>query len=259
MSTFLFDNIIFGPVSSRRLGKSLGVNLLPNNQKICNFNCIYCECGWSENIKSEKVKFHTREEISDALRSRLNQLKSSNNVPDAITFAGNGEPTMHPDFEYIINDSIQIRNEVAPQTQIAVLSNATLIHRPDVFMALNKIDQNILKIDSAVPETIKKINQPKGKINLKELIQNMKAFKGNLIIQTLFLRGVTDGVEINNTTQKEIEAWLDLIKEVKPLKVMIYTFHRETSAKGLTRIPESELQQISEKVKNLGINTLVSP
>ena len=102
MSTFLFDNIIFGPVSSRRLGKSLGINLLPNNQKICNFNCIYCECGWSENISSEKVKFHKREEISDALRSRLNQLKSSNNVPDAITFAGNGEPTMHPDFEYII-------------------------------------------------------------------------------------------------------------------------------------------------------------
>ena len=259
MSTFLFDNIIFGPVSSRRLGKSLGVNLLPNNQKICNFNCIYCECGWSENIKNEKVKFHTREEISDALRSRLDQLKTSNNVPDAITFAGNGEPTMHPNFEDIINDSIQIRNEVAPQAQIAVLSNATLIHKPDVFMALNKIDQNILKIDSAVPETIEKINQPKGKLNLKELIQNMKAFKGNLIIQTLFLRGETDGVEINNTTHKEIEAWLELIKEVKPSKVMIYTFHRETSAKGLTRIPENELQQISEKVKKLGISTLVSP
>ena len=259
MSTFLFDNIIFGPVSSRRLGKSLGINLLPNNQKICNFNCVYCECGWSENINSEKVKFHKREEISDALRSRLIQLKASNNVPDVITFAGNGEPTMHPNFEDIINDAIQIRNEVAPQIQIAVLSNATLIHKPGVFMALNKIDQNILKIDSAIPETIEKINQPKGKINLKDLIQNMKAFKGNLIIQTLFLRGETDEVEINNTTQKEIEAWLKLIKEVKPSKVMIYTFHRETSAQGLTRIPENELQQISEKVMKLGISTLVSP
>jgi len=259
MSTFLFDNIIFGPVSSRRLGKSLGINLLPNNQKICNFNCVYCECGWSENINSEKVKFHKKEEISDALRSRLIQLKASNNIPDVITFAGNGEPTMHPSFEDIINDSIQIRNEVAPQVQIVVLSNATLIHKPGVFMALNKIDQNILKIDSAIPETIEKINQPKRKINLKDLIQNMKAFKGNLIIQTLFLRGETDGVEINNTTQKEIEAWLELIKEVKPSKVMIYTFHRETSAKGLTRIPENELQQISEKVMKFGISTLVSP
>lgn len=259
MGTFLFDNIIFGPVSSRRLGKSLGINLLPNNQKICNFNCVYCECGWTEKTTFGKEKFHPRENVSKTLVSRLEQLKRSKNEPDVITFAGNGEPTMHPAFEEIINDTIQIRDKIIPGGQIAVLSNATLLHKPSVFRALEKVNQNILKIDSAFPETIEKINQPKGKFDLKEIVHRMKAYKRNLIIQTLFLRGEIDGIEINNTSNKEIEAWLELLKEIKPSKVMIYTFHRETSSKGLIRIPEKELQHIADKVEDIGINTLVSP
>ena len=259
MGTFLFDNIIFGPISSRRLGKSLGINLLPNNQKVCNFNCVYCECGWTKKTTFGKEKFHSRENVSEALVSRLEQLKHSKNEPDVITFAGNGEPTMHPSFGDIINDTIQIRDKIIPEAQIAVLSNATLLHKPSVFRALEKVDQNILKIDSAFPETIEKINQPKGKFDLKEIVQRMKTYKRNLIIQTLFLRGEIDGIEINNTTNKEIDAWLELLKEIKPCKVMIYTFHRETSSEGLIRIPEKELQHIADKVEGIGINTLVSP
>lgn len=259
MGTFLFDNIIFGPVSSRRLGKSLGINLLPNNHKVCNFNCIYCECGWSKQAVFDKSKFHMREKVGEALRSKLLQLKLAKNNPEAITFAGNGEPTMHPDFEAIIDDSIIIRNKIISGAQIAVLSNATLLHKPSVFRALEKVDQNILKIDSAFPETIQKINQPKGKINLKELVNNMKSFQGNLIIQTLFLKGKINGTEINNTSDKEIDAWLELLNEIRPSEVMIYTFHRETSSKGLSRIPAKELQAIAEKVEKTGIKTLVAP
>ena len=259
MSTFLFDDIIFGPISSRRLGRSLGINLLPENRKICNFNCIYCECGWTENTSFEKLTFHPREEVYKALKSRLTELASTGNQPDVITFAGNGEPSIHPDFEAIIEDTINIRNEITPGTQIAVLSNATMIHKTSVFQALSKIERNILKLDSAYEDTLIKINQPKGKINLGELIRYMRSFDGKLIIQTLFLRGEYKGNKIDNTTKDEINAWLKLLKLIQPLEVMIYTFHRDTPARGLIRISEEELNLIGRKVKKEGIKILLSP
>lgn len=259
MSTFLFDDIIFGPVSSRRLGRSLGINLLPDNFKICNFNCIYCECGWTENTSFEKLRFHSGKEVYVALETRLAKLVDSGNRPDVITFAGNGEPTIHPDFAAIIGDTIEIRNNIAPGTQIAVLSNATMIHKESVFRALLTIERNILKLDSAIPETILKINQPRGKINLEKLVNRMKAFKGKLIIQTLFLRGKYMGYQVDNTTEEEIKAWIELLKQIAPAEVMIYTFHRETPATCLVRISEEELNSIARKVEKEGIKTLVSP
>ncbi|RLD35877.1 MAG: radical SAM protein [Bacteroidetes bacterium] len=259
MSTFLFNDIIFGPISSRRLGRSLGINLLPDNRKICNFNCIYCECGWTENTSFEKLTFHPRKEVYKALKTKLIKLVSANNQPDVITFAGNGEPTIHPDFDAIIEDTLEIRNSISPETQIAVLSNATMIQKSSVFKALSKIERNILKLDSAIEDTLVKINQPKGKINLAKLISDMQSFNGNLIIQTLFLRGDYKGNKIDNTTEEEINAWLKLLKLIQPFEVMIYTFHRDTPARGLIRISEEELNIIGRKVEKEGIKILVSP
>jgi len=259
MATFLFDKIIFGPVKSRRLGVSLGINLLPATRKVCNFNCIYCECGWTKNTNKLAGKFPSRKEVYDALNAKLSEMKAMNQAPDVITYAGNGEPTLHPDFSGIIDDSIKLRNKYFPESKIAVLSNSTAIAKPSVREALLKVDNNILKLDSAFDLTVKIHNQPSVNIKVDELIENLKGFNGRLIIQTLFLRGVYEGKIIDNTTPAEIEAWLRAIGKIRPAEVMIYTISRDTPEGGkLNKVPVGELRNIAEKVKKLGIETRVS-
>jgi wyosine [tRNA(Phe)-imidazoG37] synthetase (radical SAM superfamily) len=259
MGTFLFDKIIFGPVKSRRLGVSLGVNLLPGGKKVCNFNCIYCECGWSQSVDSEGGYLPQRAEVYDALASRLQEMKVKNQKPDVITFAGNGEPTLHPDFQGIIDDCIKLRNRFFPEAKIAVLSNSTTITNPSVKDALLKVDMNILKLDSAFDLTINTHNQPRVNLKVDGLIENLKKFNGNLIIQTLFLRGLYKGRQIDNTTPAEIGAWLEALKKIKPSEVMIYTISRDTPEGGsLNKVPLEELQEIARKVEKLGILTQVS-
>jgi wyosine [tRNA(Phe)-imidazoG37] synthetase (radical SAM superfamily) len=259
MSTFLFDKIIFGPVKSRRLGVSLGINLLPGRKKVCNFNCIYCECGWSQPVESEGGYLPRRAEVYEALAARLQEMKVKNQKPDVITFAGNGEPTLHPDFHGIIDDTIKIRNRFFPLAKIAVLSNSTTITSPSVKDALLKVDMNILKLDSAFDLTIKIHNQPRVNVKVDELIENLKKFNGKLIIQTLFLKGSFEGKSIDNTTSEEIEAWLEAINRIKPSEVMIYTISRDTPEGGsLSRVPVGELRKIALKVEKLGIPTQVS-
>jgi wyosine [tRNA(Phe)-imidazoG37] synthetase (radical SAM superfamily) len=223
MATFLFDEIIFGPVRSRRLGVSLGINLLPTKRKICNFNCIYCECGWTRDIEKAVSRLPGRKEVYDALESKLSELNKKSIIPDVITYAGNGEPTLHPDFPGIIDDSIILRDKYFKKTRIAVLSNATTISNPLIKSALLKVDQNILKLDSAFDSTIKIHNQPRVNVNVEELINNLIGFDGKLIIQTLFLRGIYNGKVIDNTTRVEIREWLKAIERIKPSEVMIYT------------------------------------
>ena len=259
MGTFLFDKIIFGPVKSRRLGVSLGINLLPGKKKVCNFNCIYCECGWSQSIETEGGYLPRRSEVYEALASRLQEMKVRNQKPDVITFAGNGEPTLHPDFRGIIDDSIILRNKFFPEAKIAVLSNSTTITNPSVKDALLKVDMNILKLDSAFDLTVKIHNQPKVNVRVDELIENLKKFNGKLIIQTLFLRGNSKGKEIDNTTPEEIDAWLAALEKIRPSEVMIYTFSRDTPEGGsLKKVPLEDLRQIALKVEKLGIPTQVS-
>jgi len=259
MGTFLFDKIIFGPVKSRRLGVSLGINLLPGGKKVCNFNCIYCECGWSQSVESEGGYLPRRTEVYEALASRLQEMKVRNQKPDVITFAGNGEPTLHPDFRGIIDDSIMLRNRFFPEAKIAVLSNSTTITNPSVKNALLKVDLNILKLDSAFDLTVTIHNQPRVNVKVDELIENLQKFKGKLIIQTLFLRGSFNGKTIDNTTPQEINAWLEALKKIQPSEVMIYTFSRDTPEGGLLKkIPVEELRQIARKVEKLGIHTQVS-
>jgi wyosine [tRNA(Phe)-imidazoG37] synthetase (radical SAM superfamily) len=259
MGTFLFDKIIFGPVKSRRLGVSLGINLLPGRKKVCNFNCIYCECGWSQPTETEGGYLPQRQEVYEALASRLQEMKVKNQKPDVITFAGNGEPTLHPDFRGIIDDCIKLRNKFYPDTKIAVLSNSTTITNPSVKDALLKIDMNILKLDSAFDLTVKTHNQPKVNIKVDELIENLKKFNGKLIIQTLFLRGSFNGIPVDNSTEKEVDAWLKAIEKIKPSEVMIYTISRDTPVGNLlNKVPVEELRQIARKVEKLGIPTQVS-
>jgi wyosine [tRNA(Phe)-imidazoG37] synthetase (radical SAM superfamily) len=259
LPTFLFDEIIFGPVKSRRLGVSLGINLLPVNRKICNFNCIYCECGWTQKGTAGGEKLPSREAVYEALESKLSAMKEEGQSPDVITYAGNGEPTMHPDFPAIIDDTITLRNKYFPEAKIAVLSNSTAITKPAIKETLLKVDSNILKLDSALDETIRIHNQPKINIKADELIKHLQQFNGKLIIQTLFVRGTFKGRKIDNTTPEEINAWLKAIEKIKPEEVMIYTFSRDTPDGGdLKKVPVAELRHIASLVDKLGIKTQVS-
>ncbi len=261
MKAFLHHNIVFGPVKSRRLGNSLGINLLPEDYKLCNFNCIYCECGWTykDEIKHIKRKFRTTEEVAKALEYRLDELKRNKVRIDSITFAGCGEPTIHPDFHQIIDLTVSLRNKHYPEARISVLSNATMLHNKKVFDALKKVDRNIQKLDSAIAETFIAINNPLKKLTPDEIIKNLKKFNGKVIIQTLFLRGYYKSKYIDNTTSHELEAWLNALKQIRPQQVMVYTIDRRTPAENLEKIPPAELYAIAGKVKNLGIDVIVAP
>jgi wyosine [tRNA(Phe)-imidazoG37] synthetase (radical SAM superfamily) len=259
MPTFLFDEIIFGPVKSRRLGVSLGINLLPLKNKICNFNCIYCECGWTKDTEKEGSRLPSRLDVYQALDRRLSEMKEKNRPPDVITYAGNGEPTLHPEFPGIIDDSLILRDKYFPGARVAVISNATTISNPLIRAALLKIDMNILKLDSAFDATIKIHNQPRMEISAEKLINELAAFNGRVIIQTMFLRGLHNGNIIDNTTPVEIDQWLKAIEKIKPSEVMIYTISRDTpEGSGLEKVPVSELNRIATRVESLSIKTQVS-
>lgn len=259
MATFLFDKIIFGPVKSRRLGVSLGINLLPATRKVCNFNCIYCECGWTKKTNEPLSLLPSRRDVYAALNAKLSEMKEKKQPPDVITYAGNGEPTLHPDFPGIIDDSIKLRNKYFPEAKISVLSNSTAISKPAIRAALLKADMNILKLDSAFDLTVKLHNQPVVNLKVDELIENLRSFNGKLIIQTLFLRGTHDGKVIDNTTPDELKAWLKALEMIRPSEVMIYTISRDTPEEGkLNKVPLIELKSIAALVKKLGIATRVS-
>lgn len=256
--TFLFDKIIFGPVKSRRLGLSLGVNLLPVDSKLCNFNCIYCECGWT-GIKGKSAKtFHSRVEVREKLEETLIQLKADGVIPDVITFAGNGEPTMHPQFSDIIDDTIALKNTYFPALQIAVLTNATMLNRKTVVSALKKVDQRILKLDAGTEELFQQINKPHSRISLAWIVDHLQQFNGDLTVQSMFLKGMVNGAFIDNTTDINVDAWLELLKQIKPKQVMLYSIDRATAGKDLEKIPKEKLKEIEMKVNEIGVDTMVS-
>ena len=255
--TSLYDNIIFGPVRSRRLGLSLGVNLLPVESKLCNFDCIYCECGWNEDHVGRR-RFNSREDVRGMLRDTLQAMVAKGELPDVITFAGNGEPTMHPDFEPIIEDTIALRDQICPQAKVSVLSNATQIHREDVRRALLRVDNNILKLDSAFDSTVQLINKPQGSYSVERTVELMKLFEGNMILQTMFLRGEYLSKRVDNTTAEEVDAWLDIVAQIKPRQVMIYSLDRDTPCQTLEKVGREELLQIAAKLQARGFNCSVA-
>lgn len=258
MSTFLFDEIVFGPIHSRRLGVSLGINLLPVDGKICSFDCIYCECGLNAEHRT-RSKFPSRSVVKIALKDKLQKMCTEGIKPDVITFAGNGEPTMHPEFGEIVDDTIELRNQLCPDARIAVLSNATMLYKPAVFAALNKIEDNILKLDSVLDSRIQQLNAPNSpSFKFDTLKEQLMRFNGNLIIQTMFITGQYEGESVDNTTEEEIEGWLDALKEIKPKQVMIYTIDRDTPVKGLRKVSKEKLDFIANKAKEIGFDVSVS-
>ena len=246
----LFHQIIFGPINSRRLGISLGINLLPTDAKICSYNCIYCECGFNTTMREAQIP--SREQVAVLLETKLKEMNAEQKPLDVITFAGNGEPTLYADFDKIIDDTITLRNKYFPKAKISVLSNSTRIDRPKVFDALLKVDNNILKFDSAIDRTFQLINQPVGKdknLTVAQLVEHLKKFDGKLIIQTMFIRGEFQGEKFDNTTDEEISAWLDALAQIKPKQVMIYTIDRATPIESIKRISQNELNAIAEKAR----------
>lgn len=258
MSTILFNEIVFGPIHSRRLGISLGMNLLPYDGKLCSFDCIYCECGYNKDFKT-KTKLPSRANVRAALEDKLIKLKKENIVPDVITFAGNGEPTLHPSFSEIIDDTIVLRNKFFPNAKISVLTNAMHINKQKVFDALLKVDNNILKLDSALIDTVRLLDRPNAhSYSIEGQIEQFKRFEGNFIMQTMFVRGSHDGKKIDNTTENEISTWLEAVRATKPKEVMIYSIDRETPEKSLEKVSVEELHKIGERVKALGIKVNIA-
>ncbi|MDP4281492.1 MAG: radical SAM protein [Bacteroidota bacterium] len=257
MNGFLFDDVIFGPVRSRRLGLSLGINLLPADSKNCTFNCIYCECGWTT-IQTDR-KFPDRKLVAKYLEQKLQQMVKEDYLPDALTYAGNGEPTLHPEFAEIVDDTIVLRDKYVPNAKVSILSNASHIHDPKVFAALLKIDNNILKLDAGFEKTFRAINNPVVPLSFSQIIEDLKKFNGKLIIQSMFLRGKIGNNFIDNTTDSEVEEWIRHLKEIRPELVMIYPIARPTPLQNIEKIPIFELEKIAEKVKNAGLEPRVYP
>ncbi|AVM53180.1 wyosine [tRNA(Phe)-imidazoG37] synthetase (radical SAM superfamily) [Bacteroides zoogleoformans] len=255
--TVIYPSPIFGPVHSRRLGVSLGINLLPADGKVCTFDCIYCECGFNADHRP-KEQLPTREEVRVALEARLQDMSQNGPSPDVLTFAGNGEPTAHPHFPEIIEDTLVLRDRYFPDAKVSVLTNSTLIHKPAVFEALSKVDNNILKLDTVDEDYIRNLDCPTGPYSVNKIIERMKAFRGNCIIQTMFLKGSYRGRDMNNTSDKYVLPWLEAVKEIAPRQVMIYTIDRETPGKDLQKATHEELNRIAALIRKEGIEVSVS-
>ena len=250
----LFDSIIYGPIHSRRLGVSLGINLMPTTAKLCTFDCVYCECGWNQPVLHPNLP--TREEVRAALES---QLSAAIEPIDVITFSGNGEPTLHPDFLGIIQDTCALRDQYCPKAKVSVLSNSTQLGRTDVIEALRLCDNRILKLDSAIDATMRLIDKPvNAQLTVKQIAQWLSIFDGDFTLQTCFLRGEYQGQTIDNTTPEELTAWYKMVDYLHPKQVMIYVIDRVTPLETLEKIPAETMEKIAIPLREKGIDVIVS-
>lgn len=258
MQTVLFHETVFGPIHSRRLGVSLGINLMPNDGKICSFDCIYCEAGYNSQ-GAGKSGIPSRESVKKNLNRKLKSMVESGEKLDVITFSGNGEPTLHPQFKEIVQDVLMLRDRFFPNVKVSVLSNSTMLKKESVVEALKKVDNNILKLDSALAPSLRAINQPtSGGVLPEGVIADLKKFGGKCIIQTMFLRGTHNGTKIDNTTEQEVMALIDAYKEVNPQEVMIYSIDRKTPEENLEKIEKTELEAIGKRIEAAGIKVQVN-
>ncbi len=252
MSTILYPSPIFGPVHSRRLGVSLGVNLIPADGKMCTFDCIYCECGFNADRRPHSRR-PSRDEVKQALKARLVDMQANGPHPDVITFAGNGEPTLHPEFAGIIDDTVALRDKYFPDAKISVLSNGTQAPRPEVRDALMKVDNNLQKLDTVDAHYIARLDRPTGHYNVDEIVESLKKFNGHVIIQSMFLKGTNSEESIDNTQDNYVLPWLQAIKAIKPQSVAVYTIDRETPDSNLRKATPEELDRIVALLKAEGI------
>lgn len=253
----VYPSPIFGPIHSRRLGISLGINLMPSDGKVCTFDCLYCECGFNKDHRPHNPR-PTRQDVALALEAQLQRMYEEGTAPDVLTFAGNGEPTSHPDFPQIIDDTLRLRDKWFPKAKVSVLSNATLSIRPEVHAALERIDNNILKLDTIDPEYIQRVDRPTGVYHVEDIIHSLKSFNGRVIVQTLFMTGTSKGISVDNTSDRYVLPWLRALKEIRPQSVMIYTIDRETPDPDLRKASPEMLDHIASLVRAKGIDVEVA-
>ena len=257
MSTIIYPSPIFGPIHSRRLGISLGINLLPEGGKLCSFDCIYCECGLNSERRTHNP-LPSAEEVEIALIEKLKELKQENIIPDVFTFAGNGEPTLNPHFTEVVERVIKVRDAFCPNAKISILSNATQIHRPEIRKTLMKFDNNIQKLDTVSALYINKVDRPQGHYDVEEQIRYLSLFNGHVIIQTMFMDGELNGESVCNTTPDYVEPYIEALKRINPSKVMIYTIDRETPVQGLQKASPDILDGIAGQIRKAGFECSVS-
>ena len=258
MQRVLFHSTIFGPIHSRRLGTSLGINLMPNDGKVCTFDCLYCEAGFNAQGPGT-TGLPTRTQVATDLEAKLAEMHAAGQQLDVITFSGNGEPTLHPDFNGIIDDTIALRDRFYPEARVSVLSNATRLDRPDVVSALGRVDNNILNLDSAIADTVALIDRPTSPAyDVNRVIAQLSEFGANCIVQTMLLRGTYDGHTIDNTTTAEIDALIDAYRTIRPAEVMLYSIDRQTPARQLVKVPSEELEAIADRIRQAGIKVVTA-
>lgn len=257
MSTVIYPSPIFGPVRSRRLGVSLGINLMPADGKLCSFDCIYCECGFNAERRTHSPR-PTRESVAKALEAALIEMTENEALPDVLTFAGNGEPTGHPHFLEIITDTIALRDKYCPEAKVSVLSNATFADRDNVREALLKVDNNILKLDTVDEEFIKVVDRPAVKCDVTHVIDTLASYNGHCIIQTMFLDSNHADGSCSNVHEQYVAPWLEALQKIRPQQVMIYTIDRETPDQSLIKATPVFLDSVRDRVEALGINCQVS-
>lgn len=257
MSTVLYPSPVFGPIHSRRLGVSLGINLMPADGKVCTFDCIYCECGFNAD-RRPRSRRPSREEVAHVLEEKLQDMQQNGPKPDVLTFAGNGEPTLHPDFPGIVDDVVALRDKYFPQAKISVLSNATLAPKAEIRAALMKVDNNLQKLDTVNAQYIERLNRPTGKYDVEKIIESLKLFNGHVIIQTMFLKGADGEENLDNTGDNYVLPWLAAVKDIAPQEVMIYTIDRETPDQKLRKATHEELDRIVGLIEAEGIHATAS-
>ncbi len=253
----LFSNIVYGPIHSRRLGMSLGMELMPIEHKLCTFDCVYCECGFNQPVSHPVLP--TREEVKQALHSKLQALQQEGTHIDVITFSGNGEPTLHPDFLWIIRDTCALRDKYFPTAKVSVLSNSTQLARPDVVEALRLCDNRILKLDSAIDSTMRAIDQPvNNDLTVSKIMALLQQFDGGFTLQTCFLRGEHNGVHIDNTTPEEVQAWYEAVDVLHPKQIMMYVIDRATPVKTLEKVSREDMERIAAPLQAKGYEVIIS-
>ena len=258
MQTVLFHSTIYGPIHSRRLGMSLGINLMPNDGKICPFDCLYCEAGFNAQGPG-KDGVPTREAVKKQLKRKFEEMKAAGQTLDVITFSGNGEPTLHPEFSKVVEDVMRLRTQYFPEAKVSVLSNSTMAGKLAVAKALLKVDNNILKLDSALPRTFRLINRPVSPNILPEgVIADLKKFSGQCIVQTIMVRGEFEGQHFDNTTDEELDALLSAYRQIEPREVMLYSIDRKTPAENLEKVSKDELERIAQRFRDAGIKVQVN-
>ncbi|MCR5351330.1 MAG: radical SAM protein [Bacteroidales bacterium] len=243
----LREDTVFGPIHSRRLGSSLGINLLPRKGKICNFDCIYCECGWNKDGRDDRV-LPTAAEVRTALEDKLAACMLAGTPIDSITFSGDGEPTLNPEFPRIIDDTLHLRDAYYPDAKVSVLSNATRVHIPEIAAALKKVDNPILKIDAPTDALVEKINHPAPGFQLARVIEALRGFEGDFVLQTMFLRSP----DFDSASAEVLDGWMQIVRDLKPRRIMVYTIDRPTPAQGLEKYSAAEMRALVQPLIDEG-------